>query len=60
MANDSTGPNASLLTKCYPFGSLPPEVDGEGNIEYKVTVPTFMQITLLLIHNKAQANKSIS
>jgi hypothetical protein len=46
MAKDSIELNGSLLTKCYPFGSLPPEVDGEGNIEYKVTVQTIiMQIS---------------
>lgn len=36
MAKDSNELGISLLTKCYPYGSLPPEVDHEGNIEYKV------------------------
>lgn len=36
MANDYKESEFSLLTKCYPNGTLPPEVDGEGNIEYKV------------------------
>lgn len=38
MAKDTNELNVSLLTECYPCGSLPPEVDGEGNIEYKVTM----------------------
>lgn len=36
MAKDSNESGISLLTKCYPYGTLPPEVDEEGNIEYKV------------------------
>lgn len=36
MAKDTNELGISLLTKCYPYGSLPPEVDREGNIEYKV------------------------
>lgn len=36
MAKDSIEFQVSLLTKCYPYGTLPPEIDDEGNIEYKV------------------------
>lgn len=36
MAIDSNEYETSLLTKCYAHGTLPPEVDDEGNIEYKV------------------------
>lgn len=36
MAKDSQEYEISLLTKCYPQGTLPPEIDHEGNIEYKV------------------------
>ncbi|KAL7322956.1 hypothetical protein PS15p_210924 [Mucor circinelloides] len=36
MARDSIESDVSLLTKCYPYGTLPPEVDNEGNIEYKL------------------------
>lgn len=36
MAKDSIESQVSLLTKCYPYGTLPPEIDDEGNIEYKV------------------------
>ena len=36
MANNLSDGEVSLLTKCYPSGTLPPEIDGEGNIEYKV------------------------
>lgn len=38
MARDSIESDVSLLTKCYPYGTLPPEVDNEGNIEYKVRI----------------------
>lgn len=36
MAKDSMEVRTSLLTQYYQHGALPPEVDGEGNIEYKV------------------------
>ncbi|KAL9540956.1 hypothetical protein MBANPS3_009386 [Mucor bainieri] len=36
MARDSIESGISLLTKCYPHGTLPPEIDDEGNIEYKL------------------------
>lgn len=36
MAKGSNEFGTSLLSKCYPNGVLPPEIDGEGNIEYKV------------------------
>ncbi|KAI9343802.1 hypothetical protein BD770DRAFT_192166 [Pilaira anomala] len=36
MAKESNEFGISLLSKCYPNGALPPEIDGEGNIEYKL------------------------
>lgn len=40
MAKGSNEFGTSLLSKCYPNGVLPPEIDGEGNIEYKVKKKT--------------------
>lgn len=38
MAKESIDLQTSLLTEYYPRGSLPPEIDDEGNIEYKVSI----------------------
>lgn len=36
MANDLPPSHNSLLLNCCIYGTLPPEADNEGNIEYKV------------------------
>lgn len=36
MANDLPSSHNSLLLNCCIYGTLPPEADNEGNIEYKV------------------------
>jgi hypothetical protein len=50
MAKDSNESEISLLTKCYPYGTLPPEVDGEGNIEYKVKKNIFTTKGILFLN----------
>ncbi|CEG82288.1 Putative Gtp binding protein 2 [Rhizopus microsporus] len=36
MANDLPQSHGSLLLNCCVYGTLPPEADSEGNIEYKL------------------------
>lgn len=41
MGSNCEDSEVSLLTKFYLDGTLPPEVDNEGNIEYKVSLGRF-------------------
>lgn len=54
MANDSNEYETSLLTKCYAYGTLPPEVDDEGNIEYKVCLCMVVLQYILIFINSMQ------
>lgn len=40
MANDLPESHSSLLLNYCVYGTLPPEADSEGNIEYKVLLNT--------------------
>lgn len=43
MANDQPQSHRSLLLNCCVYGTLPPEADSEGNIEYKVLLNTIIR-----------------
>lgn len=43
MANDLPQSHSSLLLNCCVYGTLPPEADSEGNIEYKVLLNTIIK-----------------